>query len=271
MLNKILIMKNISLILVTVCVILLPCTEVKTQKVNNPDLHVIDIDAAELMIETAASQLFKKVTPIVLEVTPNSLLRGIYKLCVMNELLIVMDNNPTSISVFNRDGKFLHKIGRRGQGPGEYIDIADFCIDTVSKTIYLSDFHTRKIHHYDLYSGKYLKSIQLNKIANWFVYYHENELYVSDSDFQDKNKARFLLHKIDVNTGKTKEAWFDFRDYNKGLNNWQNPFFHTNRNDMKFATNLMDTIMSISGNKITPFLTFTDKYKTTKNDVKKLI
>jgi hypothetical protein len=241
------------------------------QKISNPDLHVIDIDSAEPMTGMSMSQLFKKVTPIILEVTPNSLLRGIYKLSVMNELIIIMDSNPISISVFNRDGKFLHKIGNRGKGPGEYANIADFCIDTLSQTIYLSDFITKKIHHYDLYSGKYLKSIQLNtEITNWHVYYHENELYISSTDFSDKNKEGFLLHKIDINTGKSKEAWFDFRDYNKGLNNIQDPFLHTNQKDMKFATNLMDTIMSISGNKITPFLTFTDKYKTTKDDVKNI-
>jgi hypothetical protein len=264
-------MRNIFLIFITACVILSSCSENKMQKISNPDLHVIDVDSAEPMTGMSMSQLFKKVTPIILEVTPNSLLRGIYKLCVTNEFVIILDLHPVSISVFNKDGKFLHKIGNRGKGPGEYADITDFCIDTLSQTIYLSDFITKKIHHYDLYSGKYLKSIQLNtKIENWYLYYHENELYISGTDFQDKNKEGFLLHKIDINTGKTKEAWFDFRDYNKGLNNIQNPFLHTNQKDMKFATNLMDTIMSISGNKITPFLTFTDKYKTTKDDVKNI-
>jgi hypothetical protein len=262
-------MRNIYLIFITICVILSSCTENRIQKISNPDLHVIDIDSAELMTGMKTSQLFKKVTPIILEVIPNSLLRGIYKLSVMNELIIIMDSNPVSVLVFNRDGKFLHKIGSRGQGPGEYINIADFCIDTLSMTIYLSDFITKKLHHYDLYSGKYLKSIRLNiDITNWHVYYHENELYISGADFQDKNKEGFLLHKIDINTGKTKEAWFDFRDYNKGLNNAQYPFLHTSQKDMKFTTHLMDTIMSISGNKITPFMTFTDKYKTTKDDVK---
>jgi hypothetical protein len=265
------IMKNIYLILVTVFVIVLSCTEGKMQKISNPDLHVIDIDASELLIDMKTSQLFKKVTPIILEVTPNSLLKGILKLCVMNDLLIIMDINHTSILVFNRDGKFLHKIGGHGQGPGEYTDISDFCVDTVSKTIYLSDFNTKKIHHYDLYSGKYLKSIKVNtNITNWYIYYHENELYISGRDFHDKSKEGFLLHKIDINSGKTKEAWFDFRDYNKGLNNIQQPFLHTNQKDMKFATNLMDTVMSISGNRIMPFLTFTDKYKTTKDDVKNI-
>jgi hypothetical protein len=264
-------MRNAFLIFIAIFLISSSCAEDKMRKISNVDMHIIDIDAAELMIGMKMSQLFKKVTPIILEVTPNSLMRGIYKMRVMNDLLIIMDNNPVSILVFNRDGKFLHKIGNRGQGIGEYTDIADFCVDTVSKTIYLSDFNTKKIHHYDLYSGKYLESIEVNtNTTNWFVYYHENELYISSNDFYDTNEAGFLLHKIDINTGKTKEAWFDFRDYNKGLNNIQDPFLPTNQKDMKFATNLMDTIMSISGNKIKPFLTFTDKYKTTKEDVKNI-
>jgi hypothetical protein len=264
-------MKITFLVCAIVLMILSSCAENKMHRVSNPDLHIIDIDSAELIIGMKTSQLFKKVTPVVLEVTPNSLLRSIYKLCVMDELLIIMDINPVSILVFNRDGKFQHRIGNRGQGPGEYIDIADFCIDTVSKTIYLSDFYAKKIHQYDLYSGKYLKSIRLSTaITNWYIYCHENELYISGKDFSNKSEEGFLLHKIDINTGKSSNAWFDFRDYNKGLNNIQYPFLHTNHNDIKFATNLMDTVMSISGNKIMPFLTFTDKYKTTKDDVKNM-
>jgi hypothetical protein len=268
--DKILIMRNILLIFITVCMISLSCTENKIQKVSNPDLHVIDMDMAELITKMKTSQLFKKVKPIILEVTPNSLLRGIDRIYVTNELLIIMDRSTSSVFVFDREGKFLHKIGNRGQGPGEYVSVSDFGVDTVNKTIYLSDYHTRKIHHYDLYSGKHLKSIKLNtNIENWYLYYYDNDLYIScDNDFQDKNQEGFLLHKIDINSGKTKETWFDFRVYNKGLNNCKRPFLHTSQNDMKFTTHLMDTIMSISGNKITPFLTFTDKYKTTNDDLK---
>jgi hypothetical protein len=242
------------------------------QKISNSDLRVIDIDMAELITKMNTSQLFKQVTPIILEVTPNSLLRGIDRMYATNELLIIMDRSTYSVFVFNREGKFLRKIGSRGQGPGEYVSVSDFCVDTVNKTIYLSDYNARKIHHYDLYSGKYLQSIKLNtKIENWYLYYHDNDLYIScDNDFVDKNQEGFLLHKIDIKSGKTKDAWFDFRIYNKGLNNRKRPFLHTSQKDMKFTTHLMDTIMSISGNKITPFLTFTDKYKTTKDDVKNI-
>jgi hypothetical protein len=256
-------------IIAMVIVVSLFCTENKAQRKDNTGLHVVDIDAAEPITGMKTSQLFKKVTPIILEVKPNSLIRGIDKLYIMDELLIIMHTYPAAVAVFNRDGKFLHNIGGRGQGPGEYTDISDFCVDTVSKTIYLSEFNTKKIHHYDLYSGKHLKSIKLNaNITNWHIYYHENELYMSCKELYGENKERFLLHKIDINSGNIKDAWFDFRDYNKGVENAQNPFLHTNQKEMKFATNLMDTVMSISGNKVMPFLTFSDKYKTTKGDVK---
>jgi hypothetical protein len=262
-------MKNIYLIFAVLFVISSSCTKNKMQRISNQDIHVIDLDIAEEIAAVNTSQLFKKVTPIILEVTENSLIKGIGRLYAMDELLIIMDYNTYNIFVFNREGKFLHKIGGRGAGPGEYTYVSDFCIDTVNKTIYLSDPYTRKIHHYDIYSGKYLESIQLHiNTSNDFIHYYENELYISGATFSDKNQEGFLLHKIDINSGKSKETWFDFRDYNKGLNNCKPPFLHTNRKDMKFTTHLMDTVMSISGSRITPFLTFADKYKTTKDDVK---
>jgi hypothetical protein len=69
-------MKNVFSIFVIMLVVSLSCTENKMQKKDNPDIHVIDIDIAEQMGAVNTSQLFKKVTPIILEVTSNSLIKG---------------------------------------------------------------------------------------------------------------------------------------------------------------------------------------------------
>jgi hypothetical protein len=49
------------------------------------------------------SQLFKKVTPIILEVTPNSLIKGIGKLYAIDELLIMDYNTYNVLSLTGKE------------------------------------------------------------------------------------------------------------------------------------------------------------------------
>jgi hypothetical protein len=245
---------------------------------DNFGVHVIDMDKVEKIDTLRRSQLFKSVVPIVLEVTENSLIgEMIEKLYAMDSILIVADySDARSVFVFNREGKFSHKIGRLGGGPGEYRDVSDFCVDTVGKIIYILDRAVDKIHKYELYSGKHIKSIKLPKnlsggySTSAYIHYNNNALYVSISCSEFTNdKENFLLHKIDSDSGEPIKSWFDFREYNKGKsNNIRSPFQHTNQGDIKYNTMFMNMIMSVSENEVTPFLTFVGNDMITENDLK---
>lgn len=63
--------------------------------------------------------------------------------------------------LFDRSGKYLGDIGKKGNGPGEYnIAIYDEVIDEKNKRIYFAPFTGDKILVYDL-SGKHIKDIKL--------------------------------------------------------------------------------------------------------------
>ena len=52
----------------------------------------------------------------------------------MDDYIVVMDSEITeTVLVFDKEGRFLHRIGQIGQGPGEYIDITDSSIDFEKK------------------------------------------------------------------------------------------------------------------------------------------
>ncbi|MDR0603465.1 MAG: 6-bladed beta-propeller [Bacteroidales bacterium] len=258
-----------------ISVALFSCTDYKTQRKDNPNLHVIDLDNLERASDLNFSDLFKNVVPVVLETTPNSLIGFINKLYITNDLIIILDNTTAkSIFVFNKEGDFLHKIGSFGGGPGQYVFLADFSIDTLNKIIYVLDSQTQKIHQYNIYSGEFIKSVKLNNnMTNWHIHYKNNEFYANGGDFSDTNNE-FLLHRIDINSGETIEAWFNYTEYNKGVNfpsnNNKSPFLHTFQGDMKFHTFFMDTIMSITANEIMPFLTFASKNLLTKKDMENI-
>jgi hypothetical protein len=273
-------MKNIFGFLILLLIVL-SCSNDKKQRRDNLGVHVIDMDKIEKVDILKMSQLFKNVVPIILETTQNSLIgEMIDKLYAMDSILIIADySDAKSIFVFNREGKFLHKIGRMGRGPGEYVSIGNFCVDTVGKIIYVLDIAVNRIHKYEIYSGKHIKSINLSKTltvgysAYSHIDYKNNALYfsVSGCDFTNENDVKvkgFLLHKIDSDSGEPVESLFDVKEYNKGKTNWKPPFMHTNQGDIKFNTMFMDMIMSVSENEVTPFLTFVGNEMITEEDIK---
>lgn len=62
--------------------------------------------------------------------------------------LIFLDPKGCQVLVFDQEGKFLKKIGRKGQGPGEFILPTTACISQQGNII-LSDARLRRINKYD--------------------------------------------------------------------------------------------------------------------------
>jgi hypothetical protein len=162
-----------------------------------------------------------------------------------------------------------------GHGPGEYVSIDDFCVDTVGKIIYVLDGATDRIHKYELYSGKHIKSVRLSKELSAgysrfsYMDYKNKTLYISVSgrDYTDAING-FLLHKIDFDSGESVESLFDVKEYNKGKINMKLPFMHTTQGDIKYNTVFMNMIMSVSENEAAPFLTFTGNEMITEEEMK---
>src|SRR5690606_10906428 len=72
-----------------------------------------------------------------------------------------MDINQTeSIYIFDRLGRYLASISRKGKGPGEYMQPADITICEVRNEIYLLNEFPSKIIVYNFY-GEYLREIIL--------------------------------------------------------------------------------------------------------------
>jgi len=62
--------------------------------------------------------------------------------------------------LFDKKGRFLNTIGRKGQGPGEYTFLYDSNIDEENNRIYLMPWNQKKIFIYDL-KGNFLGDIPL--------------------------------------------------------------------------------------------------------------
>ena len=120
-----------------------------TELIRNEMVFVVDIDNTPKEKALYLSDYFKNVQSIALEDVENGLIGKISKLIVLNESIFILDSSIAHcLFVFNREGKFIRKIGRIGKGPGEYSNLSDFTIDLDHNIIYVLDSHIQKINHY---------------------------------------------------------------------------------------------------------------------------
>ena len=93
-----------------------------------------------------------------LETTRDCLVAAINEVFFTDEYIIVVDAKAASLFFFDLNGKYSHKIHRRGRGPGEYLKIMRAMVDEQKETVFVYDSEARKLISYDFY-GRHLRTI----------------------------------------------------------------------------------------------------------------
>ncbi len=126
----------------------------KSNKDNNQ--AIINLKNVELK-NIKISSIVDSIYYIKLETSSECLIKDIGQIYLDKDFLFVSDGQE-HLFVFNRDGKYLNQIGRKGHGPGEFLAINSFSIDPKNKIVYILDH--KRILGYD-YQGFYT-NIQIN-------------------------------------------------------------------------------------------------------------
>ena len=246
-----------------------PCFGQYIKVQNSKDKRIIDLDRASYPNTSfLLSTLYKSVKLVPLETNRFCLIGRICKMQVIDNFILVMDNQiANSLYVFNREGRFIRKIGGVGQGPGEYISIADFTINTENKTVYIQDGRLSRILKYDLATGKFIQSINFVRNRNEgrtsidCILHVGGNLYAS-SIFYNHSPDNYLLFTIDESTGKEKNNYLNVMEYNMGFSNLFGnnisaiPFFSRDNGNAIFVRPMMNQIIEISKNGVVSLLEF---------------
>lgn len=79
--------------------------------------------------------LYKSLKVIFLETNESCLIGMITKIQVYDKYIFILDSSVAkSLYVFDKDGRFIRKIGTIGGAPGDYVSIDDFAINHDNKT-----------------------------------------------------------------------------------------------------------------------------------------
>ena len=101
---------------------------------------VVDIDQT---VTLPLSLITEEMTIIKLELTDESITspERIKQILFFENYVIVVESH--NILVFNKEGKFFHTIGSRGQGPGDYNTIRNVTIDEKDGNLYVLDSESK--------------------------------------------------------------------------------------------------------------------------------
>ena len=150
-------MKNILLILLLFILFSCKSTGDKT------DCEVLHVDLVERPVST--EELFSKISVIPLETNDSSFLVRPVKVIIKDNRYYIVDEGVPAVFSFDEEGHLLHKIGKKGQGPGEYREIYDAVIKEKENAVYmLSPFGSLYVYSLD---GKFIKEIELPTRANY--------------------------------------------------------------------------------------------------------
>lgn len=145
---------------------------------------VLPIENTELMLADTSIVSSSRIIP--LETTDDCLIREINRILLPEDKLVIFDDKGDCVYLFDKNGKFIKKIGERGEGPQEYNQISDITIFPTMKCIAILCDRPYKIMFFD-FSGIFLNEVSFEK-------------YYSDIAIHDET----LICRVEKNDGTTQ-------------------------------------------------------------------
>jgi hypothetical protein len=186
--------------------------------------------------------IVKDIQYVKLEDNVESFFSNIDKLIIKNNKIYLLDiTGPTTLFVFNINGEFLHKIGKQGQGPGEYShSLINF--DVNNDTVFLYDYAKRKMMTYDG-NGNYIRSINSSFSFNDFCFLPENQYLLSLDIFEKKNNMKKVML-----TNKLSQQGISYFNFHKNYKNdkLNSRSFQATQEDIAYMSPVSDTLFVFS-------------------------
>ncbi len=190
---------------------------------------------------------YKAARIVVLETRDECLLSDVLEVRPYLSYLYVLDSGGM-LYVFDLEGKYINSVGRRGEGPDEYLKLSAFFINKKDRCISIIDDVKNKIYSYDL-TGNYLHTVSVSPsvkysdnsimtkegdiLLNYFINFGDNAAYsIMDGNDYDKNVYLKSYAPIEV-----KGYLYNFSTH---------PMSENTEGDIHFIMPLCDTVFVYS-------------------------
>lgn len=160
-------------------------------------------------------------------------------------------NCVMSVLLFDKSGKFIREIGRKGQGPGEY-SVASFVdVNENSDRIYINNSgHKLQVYNFN---GDFLQSTPF-KDGNFFAVLDNNEYSLSYDNTQGDTPYHLIIQneKADTIVSFVNNNQFERRKESYYVMSKTNQRFYRYKGDVYYRENYNDTIFKIENNELKP-------------------
>lgn len=205
-------MKSINVLLPMLFLLMIGCTG---NKQSTNDLITVDV-TTKYPYKELILQDFMDVEYIPLETTDEFLCTGYIQ--AIGENVIIARNRGTQdriIFIFDRKGKALKTINRRGQGGEEYVSFVSITLDEEKGELFVNDTYSRKIIIYDL-EGRFKRKLSIEDDFLLGKIYNFNQDYlICYNEFRESSMRPFsgrnfcLISKQD---GSVKDIQIPYKE-----------------------------------------------------------
>ncbi|MDD2381465.1 MAG: 6-bladed beta-propeller [Mariniphaga sp.] len=127
---------------------------------------------------------------IPLETTDESIIADIMDIKFRDDYILVRDDLH-QLLLFNRKGKFLKRIGEKGNGPNEYLHASEVLFSGTGKEIILFDGSKLKVMLFDIESGKVLREVKIDFFPATFELYNDTTFAFYCSELRNSNSGKY--------------------------------------------------------------------------------
>jgi hypothetical protein len=189
------------------------------------------------------ASLFDTIEYLPLEPHPDGLFKKADKLMIHNNNYIVFDNyGQNQLNVFDKDGHFLYKIGKKGRGPGEYVGIRNFTVK--NNRFYLIDNYVSKLLIYDATNGDFIEDKVLPFYAHDMVVGDDGNYIFAQQKINEAKLPKFQRYNIFITDPdlNIKYSLFPFEEEHCGVRSQLSYFSQTDQS-IVFRTMIADSII----------------------------
>jgi len=207
------------------------------------------------------SDVYEKVSYVKLETLDNSLIGNIDKIVATEDKFIIMDQSLAKmVFVFNRDGKFLNRIGSVGGGPEEYDEPSDIAYDKYYDDLLVLCHNKKTILRYKL-NGTFVGKTTFDWwVRSIFVIDDNAYLLFFNNNMQPNRKKNNYNITIIDKEGQILKNLLPY-DEKTGKLSPPMPTFSYYENEILFKPYYSNTVYNLDNNEIKPkyYLDFGDR------------